>query len=331
MLTTVLDTAHLPPAERLAAWVETTGLALVRTHTRFAGTDGRGSIQTMTLGPVQLAVVSYAALSSQRTPRLIRQSDPEQYQIALVTRGRQRIEQAGRHATAGPGDLVVYDSSRPFRAFAESGLCGARSILLQFPRSLLPLPETTVAPLCGTLLSGRVGAGRLLSQFLTGLVDTHADLAPAVGVRLGNTAVELAAAQLAHQAGREALLPPESRRRTLFEQAGAFITARLHDPDLNPRVVASAHFISTRYLHRIFQQQGTTVLDFLRQQRLARCRCELADPGMSGVPIAAIALRWGYPRPSDFTRAFRAAFGMTPSEYRAISLHTNRALQLQPE
>ncbi|MFG2884673.1 helix-turn-helix domain-containing protein [Streptomyces sp. NPDC048297] len=54
-----------------------------------------------------------------------------------------------------------------------------------------------------------------------------------------------------------------------------------------------------------------------RQQRLARCRRDLADPAQHTVPIGAIGMRWGYPRSSDFTRAFRAATGTTPSEYRA--------------
>nr|WP_246203647.1 hypothetical protein [Streptomyces tailanensis] len=29
-----------------------------------------------------------------------------------------------------------------------------------------------------------------------------------------------------------------------------------------------------------------------------------------------MAARWGYPRPADFTRAFRAHHGITPSDYR---------------
>ena len=260
MLATVLNTAHLPPADRLAAWVEITGLALVGTHLRFHEPDGQASIQTMPLGAAQLSVMSYTALSSQRTPRLIRQSDPELYQLALITSGQQTIEQARQHAPLSAGDLVVYDSSRPFHASVEpDSPCGARSLLLQFPRSQLPLPDTAVAALCGTPLSGQSGIGKLLGHLLTGLAETHADITPADCIRLGNTAVDLTAALLAHQAGRQATLSPESRQRALFAQIISFITAHLHDPHLNPDAVAAAHFISTRYLHRIFQQHGTTV------------------------------------------------------------------------
>ncbi|WP_328473270.1 helix-turn-helix domain-containing protein [Streptomyces sp. NBC_00448] len=319
MLTTVLDTAHLPPSDRAAAWVETTEQALMATRIDFLSPDRiRARIRTMALGPVQLSVMSYSPLNSRRTPRLIRQCDPEQYQLALTLTGQQSIEQARAYAALGPDDLLLYDSSRPFSATAGPDPAGARALLLQFPRRLLPLPERAVAPLCGQALPGRTGVGRLLCQMLTGLTDAHADLTYPDSARLGSTALDLTAALLAHHADRPALLPAESRQRELFERISDFITAHLHDPGLTPGTLASAHFISTRYLHRIFQLHGSTVGDVIRQQRLARCRRDLADPAQRAVPIGAIGARWGYPRPSDFTRAFRSATGMSPSEYRAL-------------
>ncbi|MFJ2022130.1 AraC-like ligand-binding domain-containing protein [Streptomyces nodosus] len=322
----MLDTAHLPPADRAAAWVETTGQALISTRISFLEPDQiRARIQTMALGPVQLSVMSYTPLTSQRTHRLIRRSDPEMYQLALTLAGQQGIEQARTCALLGPGDLLLYDSSRPFTATAGPNPPGARAMLLQFPRRLLPLPEKAVAPLCGMVLDGRAGVGRLLRQLLTGLADEHADLTSGDSTRLGTTAVDLTAALLAHHSDRHTLLPAGSRQRALFERISVYITTHMHDPDLTPSAIAAAHFISTRYLHRIFQQHGTTVSDAVRQQRLARCRRDLTDPAQRTVPIAAIAMRWGYPRPSDFTRAFRTTTGMTPSEYRAASQDTDRA------
>ncbi|WOP38619.1 helix-turn-helix domain-containing protein [Streptomyces sp. Li-HN-5-13] len=325
MLTTVLDTADLPPAERAAGWVEAKGRALISTHVSFRGPEPiQAQIQTMALGPAQLSVVSYTSMSSQRTPRLIRQSDREMYQLSLTLAGQHSIEQARMYAALGPGDLLLYDSSRPFTASAGPPSEVSRTLLLQLPRHLLPLPEKVVAPLCGASLDGRSGVGRLLSQLLTALTDTHADLTSSDSIRLGVTAVDLATVLLAHYADRQTLLPTGSRQRALFEQISAHIATHLGDPHLTPRAIAAAHFISTRYLHRIFQEHGTAVSDVIRQQRLARCRRDLADPAQRAVSIAAIAMRWGYPRPSDFTRSFRAATGMTPSEYRAASQDTDR-------
>ncbi|MEU3342509.1 AraC-like ligand-binding domain-containing protein [Streptomyces sp. NPDC002144] len=320
MPATVLDTAQLPPRERMAAWRMTAETALMPTRISSADpSEFRARMQTMAFGPVQLSNLSYTPLVSRRTPSLIRRSDPELYQLALIVSGSQGIEQAGRCALITPGDLVFYDSSRPFDAVVrpQFGQEGSRALVLQFPRHRLPLREQAVAPQCGRVFSGRVGIGRLLSQMLPGLAETHSDLSLHDSSRIGATAVDLVAALLAHHAGMQRALPPESRQRALFEQITDFVNAHLHDPHLKPAHIAAAHFISTRYLHRIFQEHGTTVSAFVRQQRLAQCRRELADPARQSVPIHTIGAHWGFSRPSDFTRAFRTAMGMTPSEYRA--------------
>jgi len=45
-----------------------------------------------------------------------------------------------------------------------------------------------------------------------------------------------------------------------------------------PGTVAAAHYISVRYLYRLFDAQGTTVAAWIRPRRLERCRVDLADP-----------------------------------------------------
>ncbi|GAA2476954.1 hypothetical protein GCM10010276_11120 [Streptomyces longisporus] len=46
---------------------------------------------------------------------------------------------------------------------------------------------------------------------------------------------------------------------------------------------------------------------------------DLADPALRTLPIHAIAARWGFPRAAEFTRAFRSAHGVPPSEFRQRS------------
>lgn len=57
----------------------------------------------------------------------------------------------------------------------------------------------------------------------------------------------------------------------------------------------------------------------MRNRRLERARAELARGGARGLPLAAVAHRCGFPDPSVFGRLFRAAYGMTPSCYRALT------------
>lgn len=317
LVETVFDSAALPARDRIGAWMEVTALALVSTELRITDPDSFGArLRAMTLGAVQVNTMCYGPLVSRRTPALIRRSDPELYQLALVRGGRQSIEQAGNRADLGPGDVVLYDSSRPFDAPVHVGEAASEGLLLQFPRRLLPLPEAKVARLLAVPLSGTRGVGRVLIRFVTALIDESADCAPRDRARLGHTALDLVTAVLSHHLDEERAVPARSPRQVLFLRMTAFVDRHLHDPELTPAAVAAAHRISLRYVHRIFQEHGTSVSAHIRQRRLDRCRRDLADPGLRHLTVHAIATRWGFTRPSDFSRAFRAATGMPPGRYR---------------
>ncbi|MEY9933795.1 AraC-like DNA-binding protein [Catenulispora sp. GP43] len=162
--------------------------------------------------------------------------------------------------------------------------------------------------------------GALLSQFLTGLVEQAERYAPNQAVGLGAVAGDLIAVHLSQyvDAPDEAL--PGGRRQVLLTKVNAFIEEHLGDPDLTPGTIAAAHFISRRHLHQLFDGQHHTPAAWIRQRRLHRCRADLADPLLAGRPIGAIAARWGFRNAQDFSRAFRAAFGVAPREFRIRAL-----------
>ena len=115
-------------------------------------------------------------------------------------------------------------------------------------------------------------------------------------------------------------MPAESREQTLLLRLHAFIEQHLGDADLTPGLVAAAHFISVRYLYRLFETQGTTVAAWIRFRRLERCRADLGDPAFGVVPVSAIAARWGLPDSAHFSRLFRRTYGQPPAEYRRSRL-----------
>ena len=193
---------------------------------------------------------------------------------------------------------------------------------VDFPKALLPLPPHRVRELLSRRLPGQEGVGALLADFLTGL-DRQADtLQPSDAPRLGTVVLDLMSAWFAQLLEVEAALTPETRGRAMAQRVQEFIRQNLHDPELTPPVVAAAHHISLSYLHRIFQQhtQGEPVAAWIRRRRLENAQRDLADGSLRGTPIHTIAARWGYRRPSDFTRAFRAAYGTSPRDYRQQAL-----------
>ncbi|KQX64292.1 helix-turn-helix transcriptional regulator [Streptomyces sp. Root1310] len=95
-----------------------------------------------------------------------------------------------------------------------------------------------------------------------------------------------------------------------------YVELHLTDPDMSPEVIARAHHISVRYLHKLFKDEGTTVGRWILRRRLEECRRDLMRYGRGGRTIAAVAARWGFLSATHFSRVFRSAYGMSPREWR---------------
>ncbi len=90
------------------------------------------------------------------------------------------------------------------------------------------------------------------------------------------------------------------------------------DEALDLTALAERAALSPLHFHRIFRGMvGETPLELHRRLRLERAAARLAS---SNAPITAIAFDAGYETHESFTRAFRAAYGMAPTEFRAKAL-----------
>jgi AraC-like DNA-binding protein len=318
-VTTVYRCQDVAAADRLDYWREGVGRTAAPLDVTSAyAADYRAELRRLELGPVGAWSASFQPTRFLRSARMVRQSDPELLHLRLVLGGGLTLEHGGRSDTFGPGDVYLADSSLPgdLRSY-DDGVGGlVRAMGVEVPKVLLPAPPHR--ELLGRRLAARQGVGALLTDFLTGL-DRQADtLGPADAPRLGTVLVDLLSAWIIQVTETEGDLPPETRTRALTERIRAFARQNLHDPELTPPVIAAAHHISVSYLHRVFREheRGETVAAWIRRQRLEGARRDLADPALAATPIHAVAARWGLPRASDFTRAFRRAYGMSPSEHR---------------
>ncbi|MDX3224636.1 helix-turn-helix domain-containing protein [Streptomyces sp. ME19-01-6] len=313
-----MTTAWLTPGERFGWWHDMTASTLIPTAMGSdRAADFEASARVLDLGDVQVSDMAYPTLTVTRTPRLIRRGDPGYVQLSLTLSGNMGLSHFGRQALLGSGDLAVYSSSEPFDGWATpEGAAPVRQLLLHLPRAALPLTARQVDHIAATRIPGGEGFATLLVQFLTHIARNPHQFGPQDAARLSTTLIDLLSHTIAQRLDALSALPPESRERALLLRVQSFIRRHLPDPGLTPAAVAAAHHISPRSLHRLFQRHGLTVASWIRHQRLERCRRDLADPRLATRPIQAIAAKWGFSRPGDFTRAFRGAYGMSPSEYR---------------
>jgi AraC-like DNA-binding protein len=301
-----------PVISRVDYWRHLAEETVVPLELRVGGSpDFSSRIRTGSIGAVQVTEMTAPPAQAARTDRLIRRSDPELCKLDVVAHGSLVVEQDGRQASLGPGDLSFVDLSRPAR-WANSA---ARVVAVLFPRALLPLRLDESARLTGIRIAGDRGTGALVARLARQLPGQLDACEAADGARLGTAVVDLLTVALAARigGGRQ---PPPGTPQALVTHIHTFIEQRLADPGLTPEEIAAAHHISVRYLYRLFEPQGHSVAGWIRRRRLERCRRDLLDPALQGRPVSAIAARWGLADAAHFSRAFRAAYGVPPSEYR---------------
>jgi AraC-like DNA-binding protein len=283
----------------------------------------KGMATALELTGTEVSAYSFSPMSARRTHTHIRRSDLESYFLFLVHGSPIGLEQRRNNTLLKAGDMAVFDTSQPLECEFQDHGRASRVTLMRLPRSVLPLPGDGMDRLVATPLSVRAGSGALLTSFLAGFrANATQENLPELQ-RLGATGLELAATLLAAHLDTSPALPVETRRTVLLARINAFIDQNLPDPDLSPATVAAHHHISVRLLHLMFRQEPETVAAAIRRRRLERGRADLADPRLRHRTIAETAARWGYRHPADFSRAFRRAHGISPSDYRHLAQSTD--------
>ncbi|MCQ4122564.1 AraC-like ligand-binding domain-containing protein [Rhodococcus tibetensis] len=272
-----------------------------------------GSIRRIDLGSVQFSEVVATAHTVRRTPRTIRASDPGYYKVGLQVRGYCVLTQDEREAALTPGDLAIYDTTRPYQLSFDDRF---RMLVMMFPRTLLRVPESGIAQLTARKISGRQGLATVVAPFLQGLGRDVFTTTPSVAAHLNEAVLDLLAAAFAEQLQLTDSLPPETRHQAMLFRIHSFIESNLSDPELSVARIAAAHHVSTRQLQKLFEAENSTVSGWIRQRRLEQSRRDLSDPHYSHLPVATIGARWGFTEATHFSRLFKANFGLTPGSFR---------------
>jgi AraC-like DNA-binding protein len=201
---------------------------------------------------------------------------------------------------------------------------GSQVISLFIPRDLfsntsgsLDLVETAIDD---------VGCGSIVADFLLTLVRRLPEIDRDQWPRIVAATRSLVAACLVpsrHLVGEE----QPAMERAVMQRARSVIQREAHCPHFGPTQLCREIGVSRSKLYRLFKPFGG-VSHFILRQRLFRVQAELSDP-MNQHTICSIAERCGFRDPSGFTRAFRKAFGYSPSEARATA-HSATLRQPQP-
>jgi AraC-like DNA-binding protein len=97
------------------------------------------------------------------------------------------------------------------------------------------------------------------------------------------------------------------------------IVENIEDGMLTVAAVAARHGVTPRYIHKLFECEGTTFTRFILELRLDRAHRMLRDERLLARTITSIAYDVGFNDLSHFNRAFRRRYHATPSDIRAMA------------
>jgi AraC-like DNA-binding protein len=310
----LIDTAVVAARERVDFWTESSRRVYHPLQIRSA-VKGQfwARMSGDELGQLGVYRVVAAPNTMIRTVSAIAAGDPECLHVLVVVRGQLNAAQGGRTGLADVGDVIGYETSNPVILRADKPF---ESLAVRVPRDALGPNASRIRGRTAVRISGSHASTRGAAVCLRKLADALERGAVATGdVPSAVDCVLDVVSGLYVEPGAAGARKERSRAEILLN-IESFIEENLGDPDLDPEDIARACFISTRYLHKLFEAEGTSVCRWIREARLARCRRDLADPALDHWTILAIASRWGLPGPQHFSRLFRAAYGCSPSEFR---------------
>lgn len=232
------------------------------------------------------------------------------HEFVLILSGSGRLENERETLTYATGDLIFL---RPFEPHAFFSLAPGHHIAVHFDFLAAGIPidqggdrEPYRTEISGYYLPTVLKAPLGIFESLTAVVENWQASSPLEDLAARAHLMQ-AMAILGCQETFPQLVP------TWYTFVLKHIEGCLDEPLPVDRLAKLAHLSPSRFRTLFKLQTGRSPAEFIVRQRMTRARILLANPTLSVKEIAAMC---GYPDPLHFSRAFRQADGLSPSQYR---------------
>jgi AraC-like DNA-binding protein len=264
-------------------------------------------------GPVKMGMsVTTAAPSIMvRSPQLIARTGVDQFHVQYYRANGFVMTVDGAERRVEAGDICMLDLSRP-ATLRTDGIDNLSAIVA---RDLLAPLLADVGDVHGLVLSRDSEAGIVVREHLDDMWLQGPDLTVAQGVELSRSTAALLAA-VVRANGQSRAATRAELRRSQFRAICRRIDKQIADPRLGPISLARDFYVTRPTLYRMFEPHGG-IGKYILGRRLTGVFLDLSDPSLAHRKIAAILRQWGFANHTAAGRAFRDAYGMTPSECRS--------------
>jgi AraC-like DNA-binding protein len=309
---TTITTANTAVHDRSRHWHDTIASTYFPLDLAFRNADSfSGDLTIWQLGNVSLSRLTSDALQYRRLPHHLRAERDEHFLITVPARSEVFFSQCGHDVRCNPGGFILERSHEPYEfSHAEAADLWVLKIEAKALGTRIRQPDR----FCSLQFNAADGAGGLFADMLHLIPGRFDAMTPEVHATVGQQLIDLLV--LALKADERTLTTGASTvREAHLTRIESFIRRNLSNSDLDPETIARGCGISTRYLHELFRDTNQTLGSWIRDQRLEACREALRDPS-NRQTVAEIAYRWGFGDQAQFSRAFKAHFGIPPREFR---------------
>ena len=256
-------------------------------------------------GSLDMSKVSIQGADLYRTVKEIQKSGVPDFFCVFQIQGRSSVEQIGNRSCLAPGDIILVDSSLPFRfSFQEP----SQQISLILPRQIIQ----RILNLSRVELGVKIPADSHIARFASKLIveaSLHENLDSEEGAAILDSLATLIKPSVLKSV--RSAVPCEK----VFRAASEFVKDNISEHGLSAPVVASAIGTSVRSLYRAFSVNSITLSEYVKTQRLEMC-VNYIKAHNGRLNLTEVVYRYGFGSPSYFSTAFKNHYGMTPSDFK---------------
>jgi AraC-like DNA-binding protein len=238
----------------------------------------------------------------------------EEFGVMFGSVGSAFLSQRGRSFELGVGDAGACFHSEPADLTLPRG--SGRHVGLVVPLKPLAALAPDIEARRPCRIAGDSDALRLLTSYLDVLADATTLASPELRRAVVTHVHDLIALAMGATRDGAELASGRGLRAARLRAVKGDVLANLASHDLSVTTVAKRQRITPRYVHMLFEREGTTFSRFVLRARLAAANRMLADMRHDQRSIAAIAYEAGFGDLSYFNRMFRSCYGATPREIR---------------
>lgn len=309
-----LDVASLPPGDRADAIREFSWAVNGRIEVDLPPNPLhlRANATTNAVGSVKVSEIGWNVARLRRATAPLDEDMVPQVLVHLQEAGVSRFRQGGRQGVLRAGDLAVLENAKPYEVVFHGTM---HSVLVRVPTDVLGLRPSLLDRVTAVRLGSERPVVGATVAFFTRLARHQAAAGEAESALFAEPCVDLIRAVVTTVLGRDDLARAPLDN-TLLQRVQEYVRLHLAEPDLTAVRIAAEHQVSVRLLYLTLSRAGITLGEWIRTQRLEECRRELVSPVRQFMTIEAIAHRWGFASAPHFSRVFKAAYGVSPSELR---------------